>query len=111
MTKLRVLIEIEDKNGNNVHTYILKGKREYILGRGKKAQIHIDHFSVSKKHCNLSVSKSGTVTIEDLESSNHTWIGSHEEKLEPGIKKTLKLGRHFKLGSCSYLVKFVEIID
>lgn len=47
---------------------------EPVLGRSSKADIFVGGNNVSGKHARLHVSEHGTVVVEDLESTNGTWV-------------------------------------
>ncbi len=66
---------------------------ENVLGRGKDAALRIDSLEVSRRHALLTVTE-GRVTIEDLGSSNHTYVGG--EKIHDTVE--LKLGAKLKFG-------------
>jgi len=52
---------------------------EYIVGRSRSAQIRIKDRTVSKEHARLVCRRNG-ITIEDLDSLNHTFINGREVK-------------------------------
>jgi pSer/pThr/pTyr-binding forkhead associated (FHA) protein len=49
-------------------------KRVSLLGRGKECAIVVVDKSVSRVHSRLTVERSGTIHVEDLKSSNGTWV-------------------------------------
>jgi pSer/pThr/pTyr-binding forkhead associated (FHA) protein len=49
-------------------------KRVSLLGRGKECAIVVVDKSVSRVHARLTVERSGTIHVEDLKSSNGTWL-------------------------------------
>jgi hypothetical protein len=53
---------------------------ESIVGRSRMAQVHINESTVSRQHARILTSPLGEVTIEDLGSSNGTYVNN--EKIE-----------------------------
>ena len=53
---------------------------ESIVGRSRTCQIHIPETTVSRQHARLTSSSLGEVTVEDLGSSNGTFVNG--EKIE-----------------------------
>jgi hypothetical protein len=60
---------------------LVRGKRRFalfegenVLGRDPEADIHVEHGSVSRRHARISI-RAGTVTLEDLQSRNGTFLG------------------------------------
>jgi DNA-binding winged helix-turn-helix (wHTH) protein len=60
---------------------LVRGKRRFvlsegenILGRDPEADIRVEHGSVSRRHARISI-RTGTVTLEDLQSRNGTFVG------------------------------------
>ena len=76
--------------------------RPWIFGRDHQVAnlVFPDEMGqISKRHCQLSLdSQSGAVTLEDLWSSNGTFLDSGE-KIEPGHPRTLRAGERFYLAS------------
>lgn len=69
---------------------------EMILGRDPEVELHIDNGEVSRQHARIS-SQNGLWVIEDLNSSNGTWVGT--EKI---TRKILMDGDVLKFGSLAY---------
>lgn len=62
----------------NEHTFTL-GPGEHIVGRDPRCAVWIDASGVSRRHARIVVADGG-VTIEDLESSNGTYVGGRKVK-------------------------------
>jgi two-component system cell cycle response regulator len=83
------------------HRYFITAD-EMVIGRDPAADISIPDNSISRKHARIKQS-GGTVTIEDLGSSNGTSVNS--KKLEPGNVVTLSKEDMIKLGNS--IVKYL----
>lgn len=71
-----------------------------IIGRGSSCDIVLDDAGVSRRHARLSLRPNGLVILEDLSSTNGTFVGSDRiEKVE------LNDGDRFQLGDAT-LLKF-----
>ena len=71
----------------------------FVLGRSSSCDHQVFHPMVSRKHCELKREK-GRVRIEDLHSSNGTYINGQRVKEEV----TLRDGDEINLGCVSYRV-------
>ena len=61
------------------------------LGREKEGKSHFSAYStVSRRHARLMCGEADDWTIEDLASTNGTWV--NERRLEPGEKCPIKAG-------------------
>jgi DNA-binding winged helix-turn-helix (wHTH) protein len=74
---------------------------ENVLGRAGDVSVHIDDVSVSRHHAVLRVAD-GTVTLEDLQSKNGTWVAN--EKVDGAVG--LRDGDVFTLGEVALLFRF-----
>jgi diguanylate cyclase (GGDEF)-like protein len=67
-------------------------QKELVIGRSKQAAIRLDDEGISRRHAKL-VCEGSTVLIEDLESTNGTFVNGHEvtaqQALTDGDKITL----------------------
>lgn len=72
------------------------------LGRAPRADFVVDAALVSRLHCRLTLSGADRLEVEDLGSTNGTWVnGEHVSRapLTPG--DVLKVGRiEFVVGKC-----------
>ena len=73
---------------------------EAVIGReGAGVEYLSSHMTVSRRHARLNYN--GTWTIEDLNSSNGTYV--NERRLEPGEKAQIKQGDRVSLShSCTF---------
>jgi pSer/pThr/pTyr-binding forkhead associated (FHA) protein len=67
-----------------------------ILGRSRKADIFLDGNNVSRRHALLRVSEHGTAVIEDLDSTNGTWVNG--DRLLGRTRRRLSNGDLVQLG-------------
>lgn len=64
------------------------------LGRAVRADFIVDASMVSRLHCRLTVQPTGQLDVEDLQSTNGTYVNGkrvHKATLLPG--DTLRVGR------------------
>ena len=68
--------------------------RKLVIGRSSKADIQIDQESVSRNHARIT-SEGGAVMVEDLDSTNGTWV--NDEQIDGAFRlrngDLLKIGR------------------
>ena len=74
--------------------YTLVSGTETLVGRGSEADIPIEEPRVSRRHAVFKVSDKGQVTIEDLRSSNGTFVNGDQVKK----RKTLEDGDRIQVG-------------
>ena len=74
-------------------------KRETLVGRQKGCDIRIPSDDVSRRHCLLMIEK-GTLTIEDLNSANGTFVNG--DRVKGRLK--LKPGDEIKLGPLTFRI-------
>lgn len=84
-------LEVTPQEGDVERFELREG--ENVLGRGKDAALQIDSLEVSRRHALLTVSE-GKVTLQDLGSSNHSYVEG--EKIHDAVE--LKLGAKLKFG-------------
>ena len=94
------------KEGTLVEEVDLSTPRAYIIGRSEEtSDIVTDHISCSRRHAQLVVEASGSVSITDLNSAQGTWADNTE--LRPGeptpLRDTSKLT--FGASTRTYLLK------
>ncbi|NLW49472.1 MAG: HD domain-containing protein [Candidatus Brocadiaceae bacterium] len=60
------------------HTEVIELSTEcpVVFGRGESCTVRLSQGSVSRRHCRIA-HKQGFFTVEDLESSNGTWVNDH----------------------------------
>lgn len=66
-----VTIRIKGADG---HSFTELNKDRMVLGRSSRTDLPIKHTSISREHCAF-VQENGVWYIEDLGSSNGTWVG------------------------------------
>lgn len=59
--------------------------RSRILGSDPSCEIHVDHPSVSKQHARLWMTEDGSLSIEDLGSSNGTYVDGRRIQGEQAV--------------------------
>lgn len=67
-------------SGPNVNKEVVVDKEEMTIGRSKQADITIVDNLLSRIHCKISFKKSIGWQIEDLNSSNGTWLSGKQLK-------------------------------
>src|SRR6185437_3920357 len=71
------------------------GKDEFLVGRDPAADVSVDVFEVSRRHCQIRIS-SGRVFVRDLGSSNGTFVTGR--KLRPDEEALIPAGQELSLG-------------
>ena len=74
-----------------------------LMGRGKDCTLTIIDPSVSRIHAKLSVERSGALTLEDLKSSNGTFV--NDEKIEVA---TLSHRDIIRIGNVEFLIELPD---
>lgn len=54
---------------------------EYLVGRGDECQIKIDYPRISTVHCKIADTPEDYLIIEDLDSTNHTYINDAQVRI------------------------------
>lgn len=94
-------------NANGRPKQKLINKELYVIGRGTDCDLFIDDGSVTTKHCQIIYRKySREYYIEDLNSKNGTFLGTHH--LEPYTQEKLLDGTEIIISGQKYL--FTRII-
>ncbi|HLF57019.1 MAG TPA: FHA domain-containing protein, partial [Thermoanaerobaculia bacterium] len=76
---------------------------ESIIGRSRTSQVHIPESTVSRQHARLVVGGLGEVGVEDLGSSNGTFVNG--EKVEG--RRKLQDGDRILIGDAELRVRIV----
>ena len=64
------------------------------VGRAPRADFIVDAALVSRLHCRLTLDRGGRLEIEDLGSTNGTWLNGRKVERSPlNEGDTLKIGR------------------
>ena len=82
-----------DQAGGELVFRLLPGA-EKTAGRAVRADLIIDAPLVSRVHCRLAVDAQGALTVEDLDSTNGTFLnGQRVARANVGDGDRLKIGR------------------
>jgi S-DNA-T family DNA segregation ATPase FtsK/SpoIIIE len=94
-----VAFELVTVNGLDAGRRHLLSGAEAVVGRAPDCDVVLDHDAVSRRHAHLHLARDGTVTVEDLESHNGTWLageavvpGAEPVPLPPGVP--LRIGAY-----------------
>lgn len=69
---------------------------QIIIGRDESAELRLSDVTVSKRHARVVADESGTITVEDLQSTNGTAVNS-----KPVTRTLLRPGDHLEVGAVS----------
>jgi two-component system response regulator AtoC len=78
-----------------------------VIGRAKEADVFVDHTSVSRKHVRLHAG--ATFAVEDLGSSNGTWLAGH--RLPANVITPWPSGALLQAGSASFFLQLTEPVS
>lgn len=70
-------IRIKNTDGHSFHDL---DRERLVVGRSSRTEIPIKHTSISREHCAFLKGEDGTWYVEDLGSSNGTWV--NKDKVE-----------------------------
>ena len=88
------MIQIQLKFKDNILKTIETDRDEITIGRKKSNTIHIDNLQVSNKHARI-VKHAGNYFIEDLKSTNGTFLNNEKISKEPlRDKDIITIGKH-----------------
>jgi pSer/pThr/pTyr-binding forkhead associated (FHA) protein len=76
------------------------------IGRSPEHAVSINHESISRTHCRLSLNADGALSVRDLNSMNGTYVG--DEKISRSV---LIPGDVLRLGSISLRVEYDSETD
>src|SRR5438045_9247916 len=68
-----------------------------VVGRSDQSDVIVDEPSLSRRHAQINVTAEGVVTVEDLGSTNHTFINNVQRK-----RGSLSSGDRVRFGSVEY---------
>jgi ABC-type multidrug transport system ATPase subunit len=74
----------------------LAGRAEVIVGRARESELQLDHPAVSLRHARISTERSGARTIEDLGSTNGTFVNG--ERLAANVTRQIAAGDVIRVG-------------
>ncbi|MBN1772392.1 MAG: GGDEF domain-containing protein [Deltaproteobacteria bacterium] len=86
--------------GNNVGKYFRLDRPTVYLGRGETCEVMIQDTGVSRKHARVLLDPTGEVWLEDLDSTNGTFVENH--RIE---RRLLRDGDKIQLGRTT-IIKF-----
>src|SRR5439155_2370127 len=75
-------------------THLLPGSGRVVIGRSTRADLRVNHDSLSRTHAAIHIGP--PLELEDLDSANGTWLG--KERLVPRQRVGLSPGAVFTLG-------------
>ena len=88
------MIQIELKFKNTVLKTVESDRKEITIGRKKSNTIDIDNLQVSNKHAKI-LKHAGNYFIEDLKSTNGTFLNNEKITKEPlRDKDIITIGKH-----------------
>ncbi len=76
------------------------------IGRSSDHEVSINHDSISRTHCRLSLNGEGALVIRDLNSMNGTYV--HDERVTQSI---LMPGETFQLGAITLRIEYTSDTD
>ncbi|MGB7219807.1 MAG: FHA domain-containing protein [Vicinamibacterales bacterium] len=68
-----------------------------VIGRSEQADVIVDESSLSRRHAQINVTAEGVVTVEDLGSTNHTFINDVQRK-----RGSISAGDRVRFGTVEY---------
>ena len=95
-----VLQTSEDSRDLGIFTFRLASGAIKTIGRATGADFVIDTALVSRLHCRVSVSSAGHLLVEDLESTNGTFVNDRRVR-----RSALVAGDRLRLGRIELDVK------
>jgi pSer/pThr/pTyr-binding forkhead associated (FHA) protein len=88
-----ILQSVEDGEAAPLRFRLRPGSMKTI-GRAPRADFVVDAPLVSRLHCRATVSREGAIEIEDLASTNGTWVnGQRESRTALKESDLLRVGR------------------
>jgi two-component system response regulator AtoC len=88
---------------NVFSTFPLPEQGAVTIGRDDSADIRITDEGASRPHARLHIAADGALYIEDLKSSNGTYL--RDQRLQPGDRVELKLGEAVTIGYTIVMVQ------
>ena len=94
-----ILRSVEDGEAEGYTFRLLTGSAKTI-GRAPRADFVVDAPLVSRLHCRATVAEDGRIEVEDLSSTNGTWVNGQRESLA-----TLKENDLLRVGRVTFVVE------
>ncbi len=66
------------------------------FGRDPQNNFSFDDALLSRTHASITVAEDGSVTLQDLNSTNFTWL--NDEQIKPNVPLPMKSGDSFRIG-------------
>ena len=73
------------------------------MGRATRADFVVNAALVSRLHCRLTLDERGHLEVEDLGSTNGTWVNGRKIKRSP-----LRSGDKLKVGRVEFAIKSAD---
>ncbi len=100
------ILETTDRSEAGPFTFRLMPGAIKTIGRSTTADFIVDAGMVSRFHCRLTATRDGKVEIQDLESTNGTFV--NDRRVE---RAALAIGDHIRVGRVELVVKDAETVD
>ncbi len=78
-----------------------------VFGRDPGCEVVLEHLSVSRRHAQLGVDATGSVSVTDLDSAHGTKVG--EVWLKPHAPRTLAVGTALRFGASTRTYKLLQV--
>jgi pSer/pThr/pTyr-binding forkhead associated (FHA) protein len=75
-----------------------------VVGRGRDADIVVNHSTVSRRHCQFVLNADGALVVRDLDSYNGTYVGDQRVR----ESEVLMPGDYVKLGGVTLRVDWTD---
>ncbi|MEX0938182.1 MAG: FHA domain-containing protein [Pirellulales bacterium] len=75
-----------------------------VVGRGRDADIVVNHSTVSRRHCQFALNADGALVVRDLDSFNGTYVGDQRVR----ESEVLMPGDYIKLGGVTLRVVWTD---
>ena len=94
------ILRAVDGNEGVSLSFRLRPGHAKLMGRAPRADFVVEAPLVSRLHCRVSVDEGGQFEMEDLDSTNGTWVNSRREK-----RAVLKEGDLLRVGRVEFVVE------
>lgn len=100
------MLESNTSEGEEVIRFRMRSGQTKTVGRATRADFVLDATLVSRIHCRLTVSPSGDLVVDDLSSTNGTFVNGQRVKRQP-----LSVGDKLSVGRLDFMVTRDEAVD
>lgn len=107
-----VFLEVKKKDHKDLiqKKYRIIPGEEYFMGRSSLCNIHIPHFSISRKHAKFQQSSDlNEIQFQDNESQNGTIVNNKKVVPSKIMKISIDQDVSIKLGDCDSIVEFTYV--